>query len=400
MKTETAPKKQPDKQKPLFHPVLRILRSLLVPFLALVVGLAVGGIVMVFSDPDTLRAWASFLRNPGRALSESWELVYTAYSALFERSLGSTNAISETVVAATPLILAGLAVALAFKAGLFNIGAEGQLLMGAVAASFVGFTLDDWPALVLLPAALIGGALGGALWGFVPGFLKAKTGAHEVIVTIMMNFIAFRLTDYLLSTDTFRRSGRTDPITKVVGEGARLPRLFGDNYRLHAGIILALLVTYGVWWLLFRSTVGFTFRAVGANPNAAHYAGMSVGGTFIISMTLAGGLAGLGGTSQLLGVQMSVFPGFSSGYGFDAIALALLGRTNPFGVVAAALLFGVLRAGAVGMQAATSVPVDIIVVIQALVIVFVAAPDLVREIFRIREERGVEEETLTKTWAA
>jgi simple sugar transport system permease protein len=355
---------------------------------------------MVFSDADTLRAWASFGRNPGRALSESWDLVWTAYEALFRGSLGSTNAISETIVAATPLIFAGLAVALAFKAGLFNIGAEGQLLVGALSASFVGFTFHDWPAVALLPMAILGGALGGALWGFVPGFLKAKTGAHEVIVTIMMNYVAFRLADYLLTTDTFRRTGREDPITKVVGEGAHLPKLLGDDYRVHAGIVLALLVTYGIWWLLFRSTVGFAFRAVGSNPNAAHYAGMSVGGAFILSMVLAGSLAGLGGASQLLGVQFSVFPGFSSGYGFDAIALALLGRTNPFGVVAAAFLFGVLRAGSTSMQAATSVPVDIIVVIQALVIVFVAAPDLVREIFRIKEERAVEEETLTKTWAA
>lgn len=399
MKAETATEEKPPAPKPPHRPLLRILRSLLVPSLALVVGFAIGGIVMVFSDPDTLKAWASFFRNPGRALSESWDLVYTAYSALFRRSLGNTNALSETVVAATPLIFAGLAVAVAFKAGLFNIGAEGQLLVGALAASFVGFTLSDWPAIVLLPAALIGGALGGAVWGFVPGFLKAKTGAHEVIVTIMLNFVAFRLTDYLLSTENFRRAGRTDPITKAVGEGARLPKLLGGDYRLHAGIILALLAAYGIWWLLFRSTVGFSLRTVGANPSAAHYAGISVSGAFILSMALAGGLAGLGGTSQLLGVQLSVFPGFSSGYGFDAIAIALLGRTNPFGVVAAALLFGVLRAGAVGMQAATSVPVDIIIVIQALVIVFIAAPDLVREIFRIREERAIEEETITKTWA-
>lgn len=377
---------------------LRLLRSLLVPVLALLAGLAVGALVMIFSDAETLRAWASFFRNPGRALDLSWDLAYEAYSALFQASLGSANAISETIVASTPLIFAGLAVALAFKAGLFNIGAEGQLLVGAVGAAFVGFTFTDLPGPLLLPMALAGGAVAGGLWGFVPGFLKAKTGAHEVIVTIMMNYVAFRLVDYLLNTETFRRTGRTDPITKAVGEGARLPKIFGQDYRIHLGIVLALVAAYGIWWLLSRSTIGFTIRSVGANPNAARYAGMSVGGAFMLSMAMAGGLAGLGGASQLLGIQYSVFPGFSSGYGFDAIALALLGRTNPFGVVLAALLFGVLRSGAIGMQAATSVPVDIIVVIQALVIVFMAAPDLVREMFRVREERMPEEGTLSAGW--
>lgn len=374
-------------------------RMFLVPALALFAGLFVGAVVMIFSDPETLRAYASFTRNPGRALSLSWELVTSAYSALFRSSLGSPRAISETIVATTPLIFAGLAVALAFKAGLLNIGAEGQLLIGAITASFVGFTFADAPALILLPASILAGFAGGALWGFVPGILKAKTGAHEVIVTIMLNYVAFRTVDYLLKSETFRRAGRDDPISKAVGEGARLPQLLGEGHRIHAGIILALIVAGAVWWLLFRSTVGFRFRAVGANPSAALYAGMSVGGTYVLGMTLAGGLAGLAGTSQLLGIQYSVFPGFSAGYGFDAIALALLGRAHPFGVVLAALLFGVLRAGSTGMQAATSIPVDIIVVIQALIIVFMAAPTLVREIFRIKADKQAEQDTLSKSWA-
>lgn len=374
--------------------------AILVPFLALIAGLFVGAIVMVFSDPDTLSTWASFFRNPGNALSTSWTLVYEAYSALFKGSLGSPSAISETIVAATPLIFGGLAVALAFKAGLFNIGAEGQLLVGAMTATIVGFTFKSLPALVHLPLTILAGFVGGGLWGFVPGFLKAKTGAHEVISTIMMNYIAYRLVDYMLKTDFVRRTGRTDPISKAVAESAHLPRLLGDSYRIHAGIILALLVAWGVWWLLFRSTIGFRFRAVGANPHAALYAGMSVGGTYMLSMLISGGLAGLAGTSQLLGIQYSVFPGFSSGYGFDAIALALLGRTHPGGVVLAALLFGVLRSGATGMQAATSIPVDIIIVIQSLIIVFMAAPALVREIFRIRATKQAEQDTLTASWAS
>ena len=374
-------------------------RAVLVPILALFSGLVLGAIVMVFSDPETLRAWASFGRNPGRAFSESWELVSAAYAALFRGSLGSRGALSETIVAATPLILAGLSVALAFRAGLFNIGAEGQLLAGTLAAAWVGFTFKELPMLAHLPLALVGGAIGGALWGFIPGLLKAKTGAHEVIVTIMMNYIAFRVADYLLKGDLFRRPERNDPLSKTVGESAVLPKIAGDDLRIHAGIILALLVAYGVWWLLFRSTIGFQFRTVGSNPKAAAYAGMSVGGTFMLSMALAGALAGLAGTTQLLGIQRSVFPGFSAGYGFDAIALALLGRTHPAGVVGAALLFGGLRAGATGMQAATSTPVDIIVVIQALIIAFMAAPLLVREVFRIRDKKRAEADTFAKSWA-
>ena len=393
-------KPAPD-EEPHKHPsaAQRIRRAFLVPTLALFLGLFFGAVVMVFSDPDTLRSWASFFRNPGGAFQDSWTLVYEAYSALLKSSLGSPTAISETIVAATPLIFGGLSVALAFKAGLFNIGAEGQLLAGSMTAAIAGFTFDGLPAVIHLPLAILAGFLGGALWGFVPGILKAKTGAHEVIITIMMNYIAYRVVDYMLSTEPIRRTGRTDPISKAVEESARLPKIGGGDLRVHAGILLALIVAYGVWWLLFRSTVGFSFRAVGANPHAAAYAGIAVGGTYILSMSLAGGLAGLAGTAQLLGIQYSVFPGFSSGYGFDAIAIALLGRTHPGGVVAAALLFGILRSGATGMQASTAVPVDIIVVIQALIIVFMAAPALVRGIFRIRTERAAEADTFTKTWA-
>jgi simple sugar transport system permease protein len=372
----------------------------LIPTLALVAALVCGAVVIVFTNPETLRAWASFFRNPGEALEMSGQLVYESYFALIKGALGSPNSISETIVTATPLMFGGLAVALAFRAGMFNIGAEGQLLAGAMTATFVGFTFADLPAFILLPLAILAGFLGGAAWGFIPGILKARTGAHEVITTIMLNFVALFLTDYLLTTKVFLRPGREDPISKTVGENAELPLLAGSNYRVHAGILLALGAAFGIWWLLFRSTVGFEFRAVGANPNAGAYAGMSVGGVYILAMALAGGLAGLAGTSALLGVQKSVFPGFSAGIGFDAIALALLGRSHPAGVVAAALLFGLLRQGGNLMQAASDTPIDIIVVIQALIIAFMAAPALVREIFRIRADRTVETDAFTKSWAA
>jgi general nucleoside transport system permease protein len=400
MKTEEGPAPQPT-EAPSRRPARRSpLRALIVPALALVAALVCGAIVIVFTNPDALRAWASFSRNPGNALSMSWDLIYDSYYALFKGAFGSSNSISETIVVATPIMFAGLAVALAFRAGMFNIGGEGQLLVGAMTAAMVGFSFDDLPAVVLLPFAVLAGYAGGALWGFIPGILKARTGAHEVITTIMLNFVAIYLTDYLLKTEFFRRPGRADPISKTVSENAELPLIGGSDLRVHAGIILALAAAYGAWWLLFRSTIGFEFRAVGLNPSAAAYAGMSVGGTYVLAMVLAGGLAGLAGTSQLLGVQKSVFPGFSAGIGFDGLAVAFLGRTHPAGVVAAALLFGALRQGGNLMQAATDTPIDIIVVIQALIIAFMAAPALVRAMFRLKTaERGVEAEAITKSWA-
>ena len=238
----------------------------------------------------------------------------------------------------------------------------------------------------------------GALWGGIAGVLKARTGAHEVITTIMLNFIALRLVDLALSTEVFRREGRNDPISKNVAASARLPRFDGD-LRVHTGLIVALLVAWAVWWVLFRSTVGFRVRAVGASPSAARYAGMAVGGTWVLAMLVAGGLAGLAGATTVLGVRFRLTGGFSN-LGFDAIALALLGRSHPAGVVGAALLFGVLRAGATGMQAQTSTPVDIIVVIQALVIVFVAAPSLVRSIYRIRKPGAAGPVAFSSTWGS
>ena len=377
--------------------VLSNLRVALVPLLALIAAMAAGALVMIVTDPEILPYWAAFFRNPGNALSVSWNAVSDAYIALFRGAFGSTNAISETIVNATPLIFAGLGFALAYRAGLFNIGGEGQILGGATLATWVGFTFDGLPAVLLLPLALVGGIVGGAIWGFIPGYLKARTGAHEVITTIMLNYIAASGLLYLLKTDVFLRPGREDPISKVVSESARLPAI-GD-LRANAGIILALLAAYGVWWLLFRSTLGFEFRSVGANPSAASYAGMSVAGTFVTVMMISGALAGLAGASQVLGVEYYMSPGFF-GYGFDAIALAILGRNHPAGVVAAAVLFGALRAGGLSMQAATTTPIDIILVIQALVIVFMAAPELVRAIFRIRADRVAQPEGLAKSWGS
>ncbi len=374
-------------------------RALALPSLALLSALVVGGLVIVFTDPDTLDSWGRFGADPGGALGDSWSVVGDAYRALFESSLGSTRAVGRTLREATPLLFAGLSVALAFRAGLFNIGAAGQLMVGAAGAAYVGFAYD-LPAAVHLPVALAAGFAGGVAWGGIAGFLKARTGAHEVITTIMLNFIALRLLDFLLGTDAFQREGRSDPITAPVAASARLPEL-GEGFPVTWGLFLALAAAAGVWWLLERSTVGFRMRAVGANPAAARCAGMGVGATYLLSMALAGGLAGLAGTANVLGVSsFSLTPGYYQFIGFDAIALALLGRARPAGVVAAAVLFGVLRSGATGMQAATDTPVDIIVVIQALVIAFVAAPALIRAIWRIRAERVGSGQAFTTNWGS
>jgi ABC-type uncharacterized transport system permease subunit len=371
--------------------------SLVIPVLALVTALVVGGLVMVFSDPDTLDAWGSFFAHPLDALEASWDLVSEAYRALWRSSLGTEAGIGRTLVEATPLALGGLSVAFAFRAGLFNIGATGQLIVGAICAGWVGFTWD-LPTAVHLPLAVIAGFAGGAVWGGIAGVLKARTGAHEVITTIMLNYISYRVLDYALRSDAFQPAGRDDLISKPVAESARLPELSFGDVTVHAGLFIALAAAVVVWWLLERSTVGFHLRSVGANPYAAHYAGMSVAAMYVLAMVVAGGLAGLAGTVNILGrPSFSLTPGYYSFLGFDAIAVALLGRAHPAGVLAAAVLFGALRAGSTGMQAATAVPVDIIVVIQALVILFVAAPALVRAIYRIKAGRGTAQ-TFTTSW--
>jgi general nucleoside transport system permease protein len=372
--------------------------TVLVTLLAVLVALVVGAVLIVFSDENVLSTWGYFLAAPGDALSASWDAITAAYGALFSGAFGGSGPLSETIVAASPLLLAGLGVALGFRAGLFNIGAEGQLLAGALLAGLAGFSLRGLPVVVHLPLALLAGFAGGALCGFIPGILKARTGAHEVITTIMLNYVVIYFGLYLLASALYRRPGRIDPISKVVAVPARLPHLAGQGLRLHAGIILALLAAAGVSWLLGRSTWGFELRVAGANPDAALTAGIDVGRATIVAMSLSGALAGLAGANQVLGVQFSLAPGFSAGIGFDAITVALLGRASPVGVVLAALLFGALRAGGLNMQAATGTPVDIVVVIQSLIVIFVAAPALVRAIFRIRAARVEAGQPVSKGW--
>lgn len=365
--------------------------SIMITLLSVVLALLIGAVLIALADARVQETAGYFFSRPGDTLSAVGDAVGGAYSALFtgsiidfdEYTLGrALRPFGETLTNATPLIAAGLGVALAFRAGLFNIGAEGQIILGAIFAGYVGFGMD-LPVGIHLVLGVAAGMLGGALWGGIVGVLKARTGAHEVIVTIMLNYIARFLIAYLLTTSVFQRAGATNPVSPQVGENAVLPRLFSDS-RLHLGFILVILAAAGVWWLLSRSTAGFELRAVGANPHAARTAGMSVPRTYVSVMVLAGALSGLAGVAQVLGTERYLTAGISSGIGFDAITVALLGRANPWGTVAAGLLFGALRAGAVTMQASTGTSVDIILVIQSLIVLFIAAPPLVRSVFRVK----------------
>jgi simple sugar transport system permease protein len=369
-------------------------RALVIPMLALVTALVVGAVIIAVTDIDTLRLWGD---DPVEAFRLTMSGIGDAYRALFAGSLGSVRAISETLFAATPLILAGLAVAIGFQAGLFNIGVNGQMMIGGMAGLWVGFSIEA-PAFVHIPLALIAAIAGGAVWAGIAGLLKARTGAHEVITTIMLNFIALFLVDYLLKTPIFQEAGRRDPISQAAATTAQFPRLLAD-YRLHIGLFVALAAVWVSWWLLYRTTIGFEFRAVGLNPSGARYAGMSVGWVLVGVMGVSGALAGIAGANQILGLEpYRGISNFAGSVGFDAIALALLGRSHPVGVLFAGLLFGGLRAGGREMQGAAGIPIDMVLVLQALIIVMIAAPALVRAVYRIKAPAQESEPSISSGW--
>jgi simple sugar transport system permease protein len=416
------------------------------------------------------------------------ETVGEAYWGLLRGAFIKERGFSESLVAAIPYVFLSLGLALGFKTGLFNIGVEGQFYMGAIAAAWAGQAITGVPAIIHLPLTLLAGALGGALWAGIPGYLKAKTGAHEVISTMMMNYVAFRLTEFLISgplraqgaastiqtprispgaelwslwdiparlaeplnalavglglgflvwliaravqgkSQIANRKSQTDGAqdtvrntqyairrhTPLLIAGAitllaflALPPLtrlwwpFTDQYdRLHLGLVLAVLAAVAVWWLLWKTTIGFELRTVGANPNAARYAGMSITRNVVLGMALSGALAGLAGAVEVIGVSicrcLPLF--FSSGYGFDSIAIALLGRNNPFGILASSFLFGAMRNGADLMELSSGVSKYIISLIQALVLLFVAAPAVVRWLYRIKGAARADEAPLTRGW--
>jgi ABC-type uncharacterized transport system permease subunit len=400
--------------------------SVIVTILAIFTAIVIGGLLIAFTNTAVLHAWGNLFSAPGTAIARAWDAAVGAYVAMFEGAIfnphtvgalfqqksfavalhdGTVSAVfnplSETAVSATPLILAGLSVAIAFRAGLFNIGAQSQFIGGAMLATWLGFGVS-LPPVIHVIVCVLGGLAGGAAMGWIVGALKARTGAHEVIVTIMLNYVMQYLLSYLLGTSALERPGANgNLISPVIAGDAHLPLLAGSHLRINAGFLLALACAAGVWWLMTRSTLGFEFRTVGANPSAARSAGMSVERTWILVMLIAGGLAGLAGSAVVQGTDFSLnFQSYGT-YGIDAITVALLGRARPGGVVLAALLFGALHAGAPLMQVATSTPVDIVQVIQALIVMFVAAPPLIKAMYRLRAARaGGPGQALSKGWGA
>ncbi len=367
--------------------------SALMSVLAVVIALVLGGVLIAATDIRVQDAAGYFFSRPGDMLYAIWESVSGAYIALFQGSIynfrrpGFENGIKpllDTLTFATPLIVAGLGVAIGFRAGLFNIGGRGQMLFGAAAAGWVAFSFE-LPVGIHLILAIVAGVAAGAIWGGIAGFLKARTGAHEVITTIMLNYVAYYFVYWMLSTPGLLQApGSNNPKTPAMFDTAVLPPIFGQSYSLHWGFVIAIGVTIFAWWLLNRSSLGFQFKAVGFNANAARVAGMNVNRMFTYVMLFSGGLVGLAGVFQVLGTVTTGFSaGIDAGIGFDAITVALLGRSRPWGVFAAGILFGAFKAGGFTMQATQQIPVDIVLVVQSIIVLLIAAPPLVRSIFRL-----------------
>jgi simple sugar transport system permease protein len=354
------------------------------PALSILLALLVAGLLMILSSPLVKGRFDPLLP-------------IVAYAALISGAFGSVNGLVQTVVSAAPLILAGLAVGIGFKAGLFNIGAQGQFLTGAVAAAAVGVGLAGAPGIIAIPAALAAGMAAGALYGFLPGFLKAYTGAHEVVTTIMLNYVAIQLIAYLVQ-GPLRATGASFARTPSVGN-AELPVLIGRNG--HLGILFAVIAIPIAWWLLYRTTVGFEVRTVGANPEAARYAGMRPRLIIILTMSFCGLLAGLAGAGEILGLTGYMPAGYSTNVGFDGITVALLGRANPVGILFAGLLLGAMRAGSGLMQIQAGIPVQLVDVLQGIILLFLTAEIVVRYVFRVRARGGGVEglDTVTRSYA-
>ena len=317
---------------------------------AVVIALLVGAIFIALTGADPIKA----------------------YRALFEGAFGDRRSIGETLVYATPYIFGGLSFAIAARAGMFNIGIEGQLVMGGLACGLVGAVDLGLPAFLFLPLALVTAAVAGGLWGAIPGVLKARTGSHEVITTIMLNYIAFRIVTYVMtSTDGWLPVNPQLQATDKVEPAARLPNILSGT-RLHAGLIVALLAAVAIWYLLFRTTLGYRIRTVGLSRGAADYAGMKWGKTITLAMGLSGALAGLAGAGETLGLQGRHYAN-PPGYGFTSIAVGLVGRNHPLGVILAGILFGVLRSGATEMQNQVGTSKELVQVLQGLVILSVSA---------------------------
>lgn len=365
----------------------RIFKPMVVPALALLTAFLVGALIMFLSGDNPIEA----------------------YRGLFQGAFGDGKAWARTIRKTIPFVFTGLSVAVAFKAGLFNIGASGQFIMGTIFSVFVGVNFEGTPPVIHITLALGAGILGGALWGAIPGILKVTTGAHEVIVTIMLNYVAALFagwTVYAGGTQGQRPGPLWDPDagaisqTAQIFDSAKLPWLVPPPHSVHAGVFIALITVVVIWWLLYKMTIGFEIRTVGQNMKAAAYAGIRVNWTIVLTMLIAGGLAGLAGGIETLGFNHKFAPEFGGGVGFDGIVVALLGQTNPFGVLLSAFLFGALDGGASRMQFESGVSADIIAIIQALVLAFVAAPTLIRQIYHIKKPKDEIETTTSVSWGS
>ena len=386
------------------------MKAALIPFLALVTAFVFGAVVIVLTDFTNL---SRVQTDPAGAIGGALGGVLAGYGAMLTGAFGdparilaaletrtaddiatAIRPLTETLVAATPLILAGLAVVISFRAGMFNIGVDGQLMIGALGATVTAFVLQGQvPAFAILLSSIVVGVLSGAFWGFIPGFLKARTGAHEVITTIMLNYIAAQVVFFALRSPTLRAPGSTAPVSKPMSNFVDIPLILDlPAIRLDYSFVVALLMAGLVSFLLFRTTKGFEMRASGFNPTAARYAGMSAGGSMMLAMSLSGGLAGLAGSFMVIGTVGQLSLDLSGGIGFTAIALALLAGLRPSGVVLAALLFGALTSGGKLMGIQSGIPFDLLVFIMALVIMFVAAPGLIRSIWHIKPDRMAADE--------
>ena len=382
--------------------------SITIIILAILTGLILGGII---ACATTKEIYEAFGESFSKGLTESLKFIWETYSSLFKGSFGNPEKmiaslssgdsaeirkafkpLLESLVTTTPYLITGVAIALGFKAGVLNMGGEGQLFMGSIMAAWAGWTFTGLPPIIHVPLALLIGVLAGGLWGFVPGWLKAKTGAHEVITTIMMNYISFSLSQYLI-TGPFQDPNESFK-TRFIAESAHLFKFFEDPLRLHIGFIIAILVAVAAWYVLYKTTWGFELRNVGLNPHASKYAGINASLITILAMTVSGAIAGLAGAVEMLGVNFRAVQSLTTGYGWDAIAISLLAKNHPLVVIITAMLFGFMRQGSRVMQINTGIPIDIISILQAFILFFIAAPSIIRTIYRLKQPQQEEPPSL------
>jgi ABC-type uncharacterized transport system permease subunit len=395
----------------------------LVTFFAVALGLIVGALVIVVTSTPVLDAWRGIFHSwgaPGHAIKLTFDHVGAAYRDMFTGSIvdpqtfwhaltsgkgwpAAMTPISETLTYATPLVIASIGVGICFQTGIFNIGANGQAIIGGIAGTAVG-SFVHLPTVFLIPITLASGIAGGMLAGAIPGLLKAWTGAHEVIVTIMLNYVIANFLIFTLLSTSLQLPGQQNDLSRTLYPGAQLAPIFGAStgLRVNYGVFIAVAVVIFAWWFLERSSLGFEYRVSGANPNAARVSGIKPRRVIIGVFLISGGLSGLAGITQVAGTTHYIDGGFligNAGIGFTAITVALLGRNRPMGIVWGSLLFAALGVGGRSMQATTGIPLDLATVIQSAVVLFVATPALVKELFHLRSGSTNAVQLATQGWS-